>query len=216
MLGDIPRKFGEGLAKIWKGLDFKGYYKSITDSLGNVMGSVTSWASSSFKSVKDWFTGNSPSVAPPGTTTSPSTTATPAAINNMPAGVTVRNGALLVGLAQNDGNWISYSTAGQTQLRDMMTQALRSAQGGPTPAARTSPSVSGLFDPVTKKGRAFGETEFQEVGKYDPVVYALGKLTKIQAEHVELSREVAVAMKLNVRQSTESGRYLRSMNRAFQ
>jgi len=219
LLGDWPRKLGESLSKWWKSWTFKGVWDDLGKGLEGIWGSlkgfgsqVSDWTSSGW----DWLKGKVKGPQAPANAPAPAAAVPVQVAANLPSGMTVRGGALVVGLAQNDGNWISFSAAGQSQLRDMMSAALRSAQGGPTPAARTSPSVSGLYDPATKKGRVFGETDFQEVGKYDPVVYAIGKLTKIQAEHVELSREVATAMKLNVRQTTESGRYLRSMNRAFQ
>jgi len=214
-LSTWTKKVGEGFSRWWQSWSFKGIWDTIGSSLESSMTTVSSWAKSSLATVKGWFSSdNTPRPAPGG---AQSGTAIPAAATaNLPSGLKVlSNGGLAVSLVK-DGNAIDLTQNAKTVLTEAFGAALRSAQGGPTPAARTSPSVSGLYDPVTKKGRMFGETDFQEVGKYDPVVYALGKLTKIQAEHVELSREMAVAMKLNVRQTTESGRYLRSMNRAFQ
>ena len=219
------KEIGKYTSKLWQEFSFTDMWSSIGKALNSSMTEVTdkikSWADSGYKSVTSWFNfSDTPAASNATSSKSSSSSSSSAAIpttltGTLPKDLTSRSGALVVALAQNDGNWISFSTAGQTQLKDIMTQALKNAVGGAGALGTTSYST-GFYKPkLNPQGKAVTEADFAEIGKGDPVVYALGKLTQIAAESATDMRSLAMKMGASLDTAGDSRKYLKNMAGAF-
>jgi hypothetical protein len=215
------KKIGEGFSNWWQSWTFKGIWDSIGKGLGSAMTVVSDWSDSAYKTVTGWFNfGDKPKPPPTASPAAPGSSAPSAAVpttvtGKLPNDLTSRSGALVVALAQNDGNWISFSTVGQVQMRDMMTQALKNSLGG-AGSLNTSNFSTGFYKPkLNPRGKEVTEADFAEIGKGDPVVYAIGKLTKIAAESASDMRSLAQKMGASLDTQSDSKRYLRNMAGAF-
>ena len=218
---DWFNNLGQRASKWWQDSKITERITGIWNRLGTTMTSVTDWIGEKFSlnSIKN-LVGFGDSSSPPKPQSQSQSQSAPTSIpttlsGTLPKDLTSRNGGLVVALAQNDGNWISLSTAGQVQMRDMMTQALRNAQGGAGSLGTTSFST-GFYKPkLNPQGKAVTEADFAEIGKGDPVVYALGKLTKIAAESASDMRSLASKMGASLDTQSDSKRYLKNMAGAF-
>jgi hypothetical protein len=218
---DWFNSIGQRASKWWQDSKITEKITGIWDRIGTTMSSITGWIGEKFSldSIKNMI-GFGPSSTPPRSSSGSSSSSAPAAVpttvtGTLPKDLTSRGGALVVALAQNDGNWISLSTQGQVQMRDMMTQALKNSLGGAGSLGTTSYST-GFYKPkLDPKGKVVTEADFAEIGKGDPVVYALGKLTQIAAESATDMRSLAMKMGASLDTAGDSKRYLRSMAGAF-
>jgi hypothetical protein len=204
------KKIGEEFSKWWQSWSFKGIWDSIGKGLGGAMTSISNWVDDSMKTIKSWWpwgdkTPTPSQAAPP----VPPAAAKPAASNTAkPAGPVPVAGqqfafyksALMVALAQGEGgNKIEYSDPGLAQLKG----AIREINPG-----TTRPSSSAFYDPTKKTGKVFTEKDFFEYGKGDPMLYAMGKLMKINGEAVEVLRAIAINAKAQVTNTGDTANVL--------
>lgn len=188
---------------------FKGIWNG-TESVMTWIGEKFSW--SNIKSMFGQGDTATQTVKNDGT---PSASIPATLTGTLPKGLTSRSGALVVALAQTDGNWISLSTAGQVQMRDMMTQALKNAHGGAGSLGTTTYSTQFYHKQTNPKGKPVTEADFAEISKSDPVVYALGKLTVIAAESATDMRSLANKMGASLETQGDSRRFLQKMQGAL-
>jgi hypothetical protein len=134
---------------------------------------------------------------------------------SLPSGLKVLgNGGLGVSFVTG-GNAVDLTAGAKTVLTEAFTTALRNAQGGAGSLNTTSFST-GFYKPkLNPQGKAVTEADFAEIGKGDPVVYALGKLTKIAAESASDMRSLASKMGASLDTQSDSKRYLKNMAGAF-
>ena len=202
LLGDWPRKLGESLSKWWKSWTFKGVWDDLGKGLENVWGGLSSFASqvgSWTKSAWSWLTGSdkpTQGTAPANTTTN-NAAAQPGALSGKQ--LAFWKNALIVALATDGGNVIQFSKESLNELRG----AIRESGTG-----TTRPSTSTFYDPNTKKGKVFTEKDFFEYGKGDPLLYAMGKLMKINGEAVEVLRAIAINAKAQVTNTGDTANVL--------
>ena len=122
-----------------------------------------------------------------------------------------RSGVSLV----SGGNFVTLDAAGKAAFTEVFANALKNAQGGTGTVRPTAPTTTGLYDPKTKQGKVFTETDLIEYGKGDPVVFGLGKLIKATSEQVDVMRSMASKMGAQVNGTSDSVRYLRRIERSF-
>ena len=114
-----------------------------------------------------------------------------------------------------DGNTIRFTDQAKGVMTAAFTDALKNAQGGAGSLGTTSYGT-GFYKPkLNPKGAVVTEADFAELGKGDPVVYAIGKLTKIAAESAVDMRSLAQKMGASLETQGDSKRYLRNMTNAF-
>ena len=215
------KKIGEGFSKWWQSWTFKGIWDSIGKGLGSAMTVVSDWADGAYKTVTGWFNFGDKPKQPPTPAQQASSSQQPAPVpvstqvpTALPKGLAMYAGGLGVSLMK-DGNFVSLDAQGKIAFAEAFTTALKSAQGGAGSLGTTSPST-GFYKPkLNPQGKAVTEADFAEIGKGDPVVYALGKLTKIAAEEVDVMRSLATKMGASLDTQSDSKRYLRNMAGAF-
>ena len=215
------KKIGEGFSNWWQSWTFKGIWDTIGKGLGSAMTVVSDWADGAYKTVTGWFSSGDKPKPPPNTVKNdgtPSTTVAatlPAVTGKIPDGLKLMsNGGLGVSLMQG-GNLVTLGTEGKAAFVEVFSNALKNAQGGAGSLNTTSFST-GFYKPkLNPQGKAVTEADFAEIGKGDPVVYALGKLTKIAAESASDMRSLASKMGASLDTQSDSKRYLRNMAGAF-
>ena len=151
------------------------------------------------KSAWSWLTGSdkpTQGTAPANTTTN-NAAAQPGALSGKQ--LAFWKNALIVALATDGGNVIQFSKESLNELRG----AIRESGTG-----TTRPSTSTFYDPNTKKGKVFTEKDFFEYGKGDPLLYAMGKLMKINGEAVEVLRAIAINAKAQVTNTGDTANVL--------
>jgi hypothetical protein len=123
--------------------------------------------------------------------------------------------ALIVALAEDVSNPISLTSLGQQQLTTIFGTVLQNVlKGGPTSVPVTKPTTTGFYDPKTKQGKVFDMESFIEYGKGDPMLYAFGKMLKLEAEMLETMKAVARGQGIQVDKSTDSLNVLNKLRRA--
>jgi len=215
------KKIGEGFSKWWQSWTFKGIWDSIGKGLGSAMTVVSDWADGAYKTVTGWFNFGDKPKQPPTPAQQASSSQPPAPVpvstqvtTALPKGLAMYAGGLGVSLMK-DGNFVSLDAQGKIAFAEAFTTALKSAQGGAGSLGTTSPST-GFYKPkLNPKGAVVTEADFAELGKGDPVVYAIGKLTKIAAESAVDMRSLAQKMGASLETQGDSKRYLRNMTNAF-
>lgn len=197
------KKIGEEFSKWWQSWSFKGIWDSIGKGLGGAMASISSWVDDSMKTIKSWWPWgdkgperSSQAAAPTATAPTNNQAAAPARPAAPAPGQQFAfwKTALLVALADG-ANTIRFSEAGLKELKG----AIRESGTG-----TTRPSTSDFYDPKTKGGKIFTEKDFMEYGKGDPLLYAMGKLMKINGEAVEVLRAIALNSKAQVASSSDT------------
>jgi len=133
---------------------------------------------------------------------------------SLPAGLQAYKGGLLVALMK-EGNYIALSGEGKTAFTEVFTTALKNAQGGAGALGTTNYSTQFYNKKTNPTGKPVTEADFAEIGKSDPVVYALGKLTQIAAESATDMRSLASKMGASLDTQGDSRRYLQKMQGAF-
>jgi hypothetical protein len=203
-------------SKWWQDSKITDKITGIWDRIGSSINSITGWISDKFNldSIKNMigFGGSSSS-----TTKSSASSTQPVATQvmaSLPAGLQAYKGGLLVALMK-EGNYIALSGEGKTAFTEVFTTALKNAQGGAGALGTTNYSTAFYKPKLDPKGKPVTEADFAEIGKGDPVVYALGKLTKIAAESADDMRSLAVKMGASLDTQSDSKRYLRTMTNAF-
>ncbi len=206
------KKLGEGFSRWWQSWSFKGIWESIGTGLQSSMSTVGNWASSSINKVKGWFSSNntptpSPAAAPtPGT---PGQVTTPMSGSYMVG----EDNQLIVSLHSRRLNYIHLDDKGKAAFVEAFGTALQ-AKGGPTPTSSTSPSTSKFYNPETQKGKIFDMESFIEYGKGDPMLYAFGKMLKLEAEMLETMKAVARGQGIQVDKSTDALNVLNKLRKA--
>jgi hypothetical protein len=213
---DWFNSIGQRASKWWQDSKITDKITGIWDRIGSSMNSITGWISEKFSldSIKNMigFGGSSSS-----TTKSSASSTQPVATQvmaSLPAGLQAYKGGLLVALMK-EGNYIALSGEGKTAFTEVFTTALKNAQGGAGALGTTNYSTAFYKPKLDPKGKVVTEADFAEIGKGDPVVYALGKLTKIAAESADDMRSLAVKMGASLDTQSDSKRYLRTMTNAF-
>jgi hypothetical protein len=189
---------------------FKGIWSN-TESVMSWIGEKFSW-----DNIKSIFGGGStarPSASP--ASAAPTQQVATQVAATLPSGLKVLgNGGLGVSFVTG-GNAVDLTAGAKTVLTEAFTTALRNAQGGAGSLNTTSFST-GFYKPkLNPQGKAVTEADFAEIGKGDPVVYALGKLTKIAAESASDMRSLASKMGASLDTQSDSKRYLKNMAGAF-
>jgi hypothetical protein len=215
------KKIGEGFSNWWQSWTFKGIWDTIGKGLGSAMTVVSDWADGAYKTVTGWFSSGDKPKPPPNTVKNdgtPSTTVAatlPAVTGKIPDGLKLMsNGGLGVSLMQG-GNLVTLGTEGKAAFVEVFSNALKNAQGGAGSLNTTSFSTAFYKPKLNPQGKAVTEADFAEIGKGDPVVYALGKLTKIAAESASDMRSLASKMGASLDTQSDSKRYLKNMAGAF-
>jgi hypothetical protein len=216
------KKIGEGFSTWWQSWTFKGVWDSIGKGLGSAMTVVSDWADGAYKTVTGWFNfGDKPKQPPTPASQQASSSQPPAptpvstqVTTALPKGLAMYSGGLGVSLMK-DGNFVSLDAQGKIAFAEAFTTALKGAHGGAGSLGTTSFST-GFYKPkLNPQGKAVTEADFAEIGKGDPVVYALGKLTKIAAESASDMRSLATKMGASLDTQGDSRRYLKNMQSAF-
>ena len=214
------KKIGEGFSNWWQSWTFNGVWDSIGKGLGSAMSVISNWADGAYKTVTGWLDFGDKSKPPPTPTQqAASSSSGPVPVSTqvtttLPKGLAMYSGGLGVSLMQG-GNLITLSGEGKAAFLDVFTTALKNAQGG-AGALNTTNYSTGFYKPkLNPQGKAVTEADFAEIGKGDPVVYALGKLTQIAAESATDMRSLATKMGASLDTAGDSKRYLRSMAGAF-
>jgi hypothetical protein len=219
------KEFGKYTSKLWQEFSFTNMWSSIGKALNSSMTEVTdkikSWADSGYKSVTSWFNfGDTPKPAPSASSQSSSSSAPPAVpvatqvATQLPPGLKMYVGGLGVSLMAG-GNFVTLDAQGKSAFTEVFTNALKNSIGGAGALGTTNYST-GFYKPkLDPKGKPVTEADFAEIGKGDPVVYALGKLTQIAAESATDMRSLALKMGASLDTAGDSKRYLRNMSQAF-
>lgn len=225
MSSGVGRWLGEKVAGVWKSIklpelpsldSIKGWFTSAYDSVISFGSKMKDVASSSWDWAKNKVGWSSDKPA-----TATSTPAKPAAVPvstkvaSLPDGLKMYAGGLGVSLMAN-GNFVTLDPAGKAAFSEVFTNALKSGAGGAGTTNTTSPSTAGMYDPKTKKGKVFNEADLIEYGKGDPMVYALTKLIKVQAEEIEVMRSLASKMGAVVSNTSDANRLAKRLNTALQ
>ena len=204
------RKTGEQFSRWWQSWSFKGIWDSIGKGLESGMSTVGNWASSAMSKVRGWFSSDNQPSAPP-----------PPKPGQEQAGAVLSGNfkffkqALIVALAEDVSNPISLTSLGQQQLTTIFGTVLQNVlKGGPTSVPVTKPTTTGFYDPKTKQGKVFDMESFIEYGKGDPMLYAFGKMLKLEAEMLETMKAVARGQGIQVDKSTDSLNVLNKLRRA--
>jgi hypothetical protein len=218
-------KIGQSFSKWWQSWTFKGVWDSIGKTLGSTFTTISDWVEDSWKTVKQkfsnlnpmsWFGDDKPTTTNGKPRSAPSAPAgaTVTVTGKLPEGLKAFDGALAVSLS-SAGNAITFTANAKGILTSAFVDALKSAQGGAGPLGTTSVRPGDFYDPKAKKGKAFTENDLIEYGKGDPIIFALGKLTKETAEGVEVMRSLATKMGAVVSANSDSVRYLKKIGNNF-
>jgi hypothetical protein len=215
---DWFNNLGQRASKWWQDSKITERITGIWNRLGTTMTSVTDWIGEKFSlnSIKN-LVGFGNSTPAPGQNVSRDSTV-PVATQvtaSLPSGLKVlSNGGLGVSFVVG-GNAVDLTAGAKTVLTEAFTTALRNAQGGAGSLGTTSYGT-GFYKPkLNPQGKEVTEADFAELGKGDPVVYAIGKLTKIAAESAVDMRSLAQKMGASLETQGDSKRYLRNMTNAF-
>jgi hypothetical protein len=211
---DWFNSIGQKASKWWQDSKITSKITGIWDKIGTSMDSITGWISDKFSltSIK-----NSLGFGSSSSSTQTSSSATPVATQvatQLPAGLKVFFGGLGVSL-MSGGNNVGFTENAKSVMISAFTTALKTAQGGAGTLGTTNYST-GFYKPkLDPKGKIVTEADFAEIGKGDPVVYALGKLTKIAAESASDMRSLAEKMGASLDTQGDSRKYLKNMAGAF-
>jgi hypothetical protein len=211
---DWFNSIGQKASKWWQDSKITSQITGIWDKIGTSMSSITGWISDKFNldSIKNMigFGGSSSSTTKP-SATQPVATQVAA---SLPAGLQAWKGGLLVALMEG-GNLITLSGTGKIAFTEVFTNALKNAQGGAGALGTTNYSTQFFNKKTNPTGKPVTEADFIEIGKGDPVVFALGKLTQIAAESATDMRSLATKMGASLDTQSDSRRYLQKLNGAF-
>jgi hypothetical protein len=211
---DWFNSLGQRASKWWQDSKITDKITGIWDKIGTSMSSITGWISDKFNldSIKNMigFGGSSSSTTKP-SATQPVATQVAA---SLPSGLQAWKGGLLVALMEG-GNLITLSGTGKTAFTEVFTNALKNAQGGAGALGTTNYSTAFYKPKLNPQGKPVTEADFIEIGKGDPVVFALGKLTQIAAESATDMRSLATKMGASLDTQSDSRRYLQKLNGAF-
>jgi hypothetical protein len=216
-VGKYINGLGQTASKWWQDSKFIEKIKGMWDTLGTSMTSIADWIGEkfSFDSIKNMITFGASSSSAAKPSASSSTSVATQVTASLPAGLKVlSNGGLGISFVTG-GNAVDFTIGAKTILVEAFTTALKNAQGG-AGALNTTNYSTGFYKPkLNPQGKEVTEADFAEIGKGDPVVYALGKLTKIAAESATDMRSLATKMGASLDTAGDSKRYLRSMAGAF-